>query len=54
MPTKNPTSASRHPAKTAKPRRKAQLGDDGFGDGPAIREAIKNWDRRDNPEHDNS
>ena len=49
-PTTNPTSANRHPAKEAKPRRKPQIGADGFGDGPAIREAIKNWESgRDDP-----
>jgi hypothetical protein len=42
---------TRHPPSKGKPPRKPVLGDEGvYCDGPAYREAIKNWLRRDNPD----
>ena len=44
------TMTTKHPPKQSKPLRKPVLGDEGvYGDGPAYREAMKNWLRRDNP-----
>ena len=49
-PTKNETSASRHPAKVPPPPRKPQVGDEGFGDGHVYRQHLNNWERRDQPD----
>jgi hypothetical protein len=38
------SGTSKPPASENEPRRTPEVGDDGFGDGPEIREQIKNWE----------
>ena len=49
------SGTSKHPASENEPRRKPEVGDDGFGDGHVIREQIRNWESgRDNRDADPS
>jgi hypothetical protein len=54
-PTKNETSASRHPANVARLLRERKDSDDGFSPtGHVAQQRKKVWNERDNPERDKS